>query len=839
VLWDITERMQAEIALRLRESYLTAILENQPGLVWLKDADSRFLAVNRAFALACGKSFPEELVGLNDLDIWPRELAESYRVDDAKVMAARASIFVEEPIEDRGKRTWFETFKTPVFDGQGSVIGTTGFSLDISQRKQAELLQQAVYQISEAVETTGSLEELYPKIHQSITSVMPAEDFYIALYDAENDLLTFPYFRNPKDEAFIGGIHPGRGATAYVLRTGKSLLCTPKRHAELVAQGELIMLGVPSAIWLGVPLIVDGQPIGVMVVQHYSDPQAYGEREQHMLEFVSTQVALAISRKRAEEQLRYQASLLNRVNDAIVVSDTETRLIFWNAAAERLYGWKAQEVLGRKIHEILDSQWPGVESPDMWQIINKLGSWRGEVTQARKDGSRVPIEMSTLVPRDADGKISAYISVNRNITERKLAEQALQESEQKYRTLVESANEGITITQEGNIVFANRRLYDLLGVPDGSLQGKDFIEYVWPEDRQWVKEAYQNRLAGEIVNPYDCRITGADRQPIWVYLSGIAIQWNGKPATLSFMTDITERKKADEAVRASEVRYRGLFEHSPVALWEEDFSQVKREIETIRQTGVTDFRAYFTSHPKALRGCVEKIKVLDVNSAALALMHAGTKQQLTGNLTQVIRVKSDMDFVEELVDIAAGKAEFSWEGNNYTLDGQKLVVSMHWSAAPGYADTLARALVSIIDITERKLAEQTLRENEEKYRNLFNNAEVGMFRTRLDGSEILEFNDKYLNILGYTRDEVIGRPSAIVWADKRDRLRIERMLKAHGQVTDFESTILTRQGERRICNSSMHLYRDQGIVEGSIIDITGRKQAEELIQQLNASLEQR
>ncbi len=458
-------RKRAEEALRLRESYQRAILENQPGLVWLKDADGRFLAVNRAFAISCGKTSPDELAGKTDLDIWPRELAEKYRADDAKVMADRTSIFVEEPIIDRGKTTWFETFKNPVLDDNGKIIGTTGFSLDISERRQARALQEAIYQIAAAAETTSSLDELYPKIHQSISSVMPAEDFYIALYDETKNLLHFPYFKNPRDEAFVGGVHPGRGATAYVLRTGKSLLGTRERHAELERQGEIILLGVPSAIWLGVPLIVEGKTIGAMVVQHYSDPLAYGEREQHILEFVSTQVAVAINRKQSEA-----------------------------------------------------------------------------------------------------------------------------------------------------------------------------------------------------------------------------------------------------ATRESETRYRGLFENSPVALWEEDFSEVKRHIEAIRQSGVTDFRAFFEGHPQVLLECIREIKVLDVNAATLALMHATSKDQLIGDLKQVINIKPDLDFADELVNIAEGRKEFSWDGINYTLEGEKLFVSLHWSAAPGYEGSLEKILVSIMDITARKQAEDQIRE---------------------------------------------------------------------------------------------------------------------------------
>ena len=137
-MWNLIERHRAEEALSLRESYLTAIIENQPGLVWLKDSESRFLAVNRAFALSCGKQTPEELAGKTDLDIWPRELAEKYRQDDRAVMEAGNPIEVEELIHDKGETRWFQTFKTPVRNAQGEIFGTTGLAQDITERKRAE-----------------------------------------------------------------------------------------------------------------------------------------------------------------------------------------------------------------------------------------------------------------------------------------------------------------------------------------------------------------------------------------------------------------------------------------------------------------------------------------------------------------------------------------------------------------------------------------------------------------------------------------------------------------------------------------------------------------------------
>ena len=138
---------------------------------------------------------------------------------------------------------------------------------------------------------------------------------------------------------------------------------------------------------------------------------------------------------------------------------------------------------------------------------------------------------------------------------------------------------------------------------------------------------------------------------------------------------------------------------------------------------------------------------------------------------------------------------------------------------------------------EKRRAEAALRESEEKFRNLFNNAEVGMFRTRLDGSEILDANEKFLRIFGRTREEMQGLPSVIHWADPREREEMVRRLEAEGHIADFECKMLNKQGQVRICLTSLKLFPEQGILEGSILDITERKQAEEDLHKLSQAVE--
>ena len=132
------ERKDAEQQLRLRESFLSGIIENQPGLLWLKDDAGHFLLVNKAFAKAGGREEPEDVHGLTDLDIWPKDLAEKYQKDDQHVMLTGGPIIVEEEIFTGDRRVWHETFKIPVRDDKGRIIGTTGFARDITERKRTE-----------------------------------------------------------------------------------------------------------------------------------------------------------------------------------------------------------------------------------------------------------------------------------------------------------------------------------------------------------------------------------------------------------------------------------------------------------------------------------------------------------------------------------------------------------------------------------------------------------------------------------------------------------------------------------------------------------------------------
>jgi PAS domain S-box-containing protein len=237
----------------------------------------------------------------------------------------------------------------------------------------ADVLRDALYRISEAVDSSGSLEELYGALHTIIRDVMPADNFYIAYYDKDDDLLSFPYFVDELDDV-PSPRKSGTGLTEYVLRTGKSLLATQDIQKKLEENGKLKVVGALPHIWLGVPLRAEALPIGIIAVQHYSDTQAYGERDLYMLEYVSTQVAKAIERKRAEEALKVSEDL-NRGIVAntplgIIYLDQNGTIIYENQAMEKMMDvpeGSASGVIGKRIMDI-----PNIIEAGVHDLVQKI-----------------------------------------------------------------------------------------------------------------------------------------------------------------------------------------------------------------------------------------------------------------------------------------------------------------------------------------------------------------------------------------------------------------------------------------------------------------------------------
>ncbi len=167
--------------------------------------------------------------------------------------------------------------------------------------------------------------------------------------------------------------------------------------------------------------------------------------------------------------------------------------------------------------------------------------------RAERELRRYQDNLEVLVEERTERLNFANASLTAEIREREQVEAALRESEEKYRILIEKANEAVIIVQDEVLVFANPRAYELAGVPAGTLEGRPFVDLIWPEDRDMVMGKYRKRIAGESVpDAYDFRLVGPGGAFIWVFLSATTVLWKGRPATLNLLTDISDRKLAEE-----------------------------------------------------------------------------------------------------------------------------------------------------------------------------------------------------------------------------------------------------------------------------------------------------
>ncbi len=392
------------------------------------------LKMNDKFQIEMARGALKHLIGYGEQDLLQRsfldiidqkldiEMYEFY-VREGKMKEAYIDLDV---LCKSGEKLAMNFSFSPLFESD-DVVGFVAVGRDVTERKRLDQLHSAVYRIARAADSASTLGELFSGVHAIIRDVMPAGNFCIALCNDKEGRLEFPYCVD-EAEGHPAPDATGKGLTAYVIRTGKALLCDEKMYRELERLGEVEMAGSAPSIWLGVPLIVDQKTIGVMAVQHYTNPSAYGEQEKQILEFVSSEVARVIDRKRAEEQIRLLAHAVESTTELISITDLQDRFTFVNKVFLDTYGCTEEEILGHDF-SLVDSP---VNSPGLRREISERthsGGWDGELVNRRKDGSEFPLSLSTSVIKDGAGKVMGYVGVARDLTERKKFEDQLRQAQ--------------------------------------------------------------------------------------------------------------------------------------------------------------------------------------------------------------------------------------------------------------------------------------------------------------------------------------------------------------------------------------------------------------------------
>ncbi len=429
------------------------------------------------------------------------------------------------------------------------------------------------------------------------------------------------------------------------------------------------------------------------------------------------------------------------------------------------------------------------------------------------------------------GRFSGAISIFEDITERRRAEDALRESNARMNTVLESISDGFfTLDNQLVVTYFNRAASLLLNRPAEEVLGHPLFE-TFPEASGSVFEEKYTRAVKEkkplvfetffgaapYKNWYDVRV--------YPHKDGISV----------YFQITTERKKAEALLGESEARYRSLFEDSPISLWEEDFSAVREYILDLKNSGIADIRYFFKSHPEALLKCARSVKIIDVNQNTLLLFKAASKTELYYGLHNIFTGESLEIFREEVAAFAEGRTGFASEAIQQTLPGEKIWTFVNASIAPGYEENWGKVFVSVIDISEQKIAEEQIRKSEERFRAIADYTYDWENWVTPDG-KLIWTNPGAERITGYSREEYLSLPDrfrCIVFEQdlKKVRCSFEKGLKERIHCDDLEFRIRRKNGDIRwvsVCYQPIYgISGDYLGIRSSIRDISDRKQAEE------------
>jgi diguanylate cyclase (GGDEF)-like protein/PAS domain S-box-containing protein len=303
VAHDITNRKRTEEALRRSESSLQAVLQSTSEGILAVSSENEVLYANERFSEIW--RIPQEVMASKDDSVLIQYVLDQLSDPQNFLNQVQELYHSKEDSFDilnfKDGRI-FERVSRPLLQSAG-IRGRVWSFRDITERKQFEMVQNAIYRITQAAITSEGMDALYRSIHSILGELIPAENFFIGLYDPVSGLINFPYYIDQYDEAPSPIAHT-QGLSGYILRTGRPLLATREIYDRLVGQGEVEPVGTAFVDWMGAPLKVEERIIGVMAVQSYTEKIHFDQEEMNLLEFVSTQVAQAIDRKRMEEEIR-------------------------------------------------------------------------------------------------------------------------------------------------------------------------------------------------------------------------------------------------------------------------------------------------------------------------------------------------------------------------------------------------------------------------------------------------------------------------------------------------------------------------------------------------------
>jgi len=572
---DVTERQQAELALRHAEQKYRDIFEHAGEGIFQSTPEGRYLSANPALADILGFDSPEELIR-NCTDISREVYAEPERREEFKRLLEQHGMvrwFEHQLIRKDGRRIWVTVNARVVRDTQGKVLYYEGTAQDINERKLAEARSAAFATLARKLSGATTQLDAARIIADTANELFSWDSCNLDLYDEDTDLihplLNIDTINCERVDltAEIADREP-TPRSRRIIELGPELTL---RKEPVKFEEDSIPFGdtsTPSASLMGVPICHADTVIGQLSIQSYT-PDAYDDADLRDLQALAAYCGEALNRVRTEESLgkseeRYR-ELFENAKDAYYVHDLSGRYISVNRAAEKLAGYPRAEIIGKKFSDFIPPEHLEVVSKNLCRKLIDEGETKYEIEVVASDGRRVPVEVSSHLIYE-NGVAVGVQGTARDITERKRAEEALRQSEREYRGLFENAHDAILIFDpEREIVLeVNQRACELYGISRSEFLGLSLetITNDVERGRMVIKETLERGMSHD----FETVQRRGDGTEMFLHINASVVEYNGKIAIQSINRDITEQKRAEEALRQSEERFSKAFHSSPAAL---------------------------------------------------------------------------------------------------------------------------------------------------------------------------------------------------------------------------------------------------------------------------------
>jgi PAS domain S-box-containing protein len=620
---DITERRLAEDALRESQRRLQAILDNAPSVIYVKDLEGRFQLVNRSVERVADRP-AEEMLGKTDHDIFPPEHADAFTRNDREVIETGLPVEREEVLRHGGESRTYISVKFPLTDSAGKPYAVCGISTDITERKLAEERLLGERRLSDEIidslpgtfyifdgrgrfrRWNRNLESLTGYTAEEISRMSPLE------------------FTAGEDRELLAR------KVEETLTTGEATM-----EADLVAKD-----GRRTPFFFsGTRLTLDGEPCVAGMGFDIS------------------------KRRRAEALIEDRERRLNlfyqNVADCLYVLSVEPggryRFVSVNEAFLAVTGYRSEQVVGRHVEEVLPTSSSELVRGKYAEAVREGKTVRWEEVAEMPAGRRVGEVFVTPVRDEVTGQLYLLGGVH-DITDRIAGEEALRESESKFRMLAESSASAILYhLDDGTFVYVNPAAERMTGYTREELLRLKIWDLLHPTFRQAVEARLRARQEGEnIVSQNEVRMIIKGGETRWITYTAGRVLIQGRPAIIAMATDVTERKQAEEQLRASREQLRALSARL-LSAREEERKRIAREIHD--ELG------------QALTGLI--IELSWVEDKLAALPDAGRARPLLEKVASMLRLADST--VESVRRIAA-------ELRPGLLDDFGLVAAIEWHA---------------------------------------------------------------------------------------------------------------------------------------------------------------